>query len=252
MDTWYRSYKFLVQEDGDQGLQLTFREEFGQQSDEKAQAQQLLVAVGARVELVFNEYPVTTSAHQVVVSLPGDVSADQVRRALTRLLNLVLRLRARQVAPPEGRRPELDALAREVWAHLPPGYYLHGSDMGKGRVYRRIPNVAWPVEVHYELNWSSQPRQLKVGLDVEFGSGRPERKRLVAAWPPLVQEVKHHFPERQLTAQTPGPDRVAGTLKLVFPAETPAPEIADALGQLIALTEARVTDALASPVMEPA
>lgn len=252
VDTWYRSYKFLVQEDSEQGLQLAFREEHSQQSDEKAHAQQLLMEVGAQVELVFNEYPVTTSAHQVVVSLPGDVGAGQVRRALIRLLNLVLRLRARKVVPPDGKRPELDALAEEVWSRLPPSYYLHGSDMDQGRVYRRIPNVAWPVEVHYELSWSAKNQQMTVGLDVELGSERPERERLVAAWPQLAQEVQAHFPQVQLHEKTPGPDRVYGNLKLVFPAETPAPEIADALARLIALTETRITDALASPVMDPA
>lgn len=252
VDTWFRSYKFLVQEDGDEGLRLVFREEHGQQSDEKAHAQQLLIEVGAQVELVFNEYPVTTSAQEVVVSLPGDVDAGQVRRALTRLLNLVLRLRAQKVLPPEGKTPELNALAREVWSRLPPGYYLHGSDMDQGHSYRRIPNVAWPAEVHYELNWSAKDRRLKVGLDVEFSRGRPERERLIALWPSLVQEVHHHFPEVQMQGSSPSEDRVYVNLKLAFPSETPAPEIADALGQLIATTDARVTDALASPVMDPA
>nr|WP_246363401.1 DUF262 domain-containing protein [Deinococcus budaensis] len=252
VDGWSRSYKFLVQEDGEEGLGLVFREEHGQQSDKKAQAQQLLMEVGAQVELVFNEYAVSTSAHQVVVSFPGDVGAGQVRRALTRLLNLVLRLRARKVVPPEGKMPELDALAREVWSHLPPGYYLHGSDMGKGLTYRRIPNVAWPVEVHYELSWSAKDRQLKVGLDVELGSERPERERFVAAWRPLVQEVQDHFPQLQMQGSGPSQDQVYMNLKLALPAETPVPEIADTLERLIALTEAQVTGALVSPEATPA
>lgn len=249
VDGWSRSYKFLVQDDGEGGVQLVFREDHGQQSDKKAQAQQLLLEVAAQVELEFNEYPVSTSAQQVVVTLPGDVDAGQVRRALTRLLSLALRILARKVLPPEGKLPELDPVAKEVWSRLPPGYYLHGSDMGQGLAYRRIPNVAWPVEVHYELNWSAKDQRVKLGLDVEFGRERPERERLVAAWPDLVKEVQAHFPEVALQGSGPSLDRVYVNLKLAFATETPASEIAHALGRLIALTEARVTQALTSPVL---